>query len=82
MGKRKLRLDLEKLGVESFPTTGKVEGRGTVRGNEGTHVDDCGWSWVGTSCGSTVWEAGCSEVTASADCGPTEGGYTHCQFTM
>jgi hypothetical protein len=82
MRKQKLRLDLDNLDVESFATDQTADERGTVRGNEApTDIDDC-WSFVRTSCGSTVWEAGCSFVTAALDCSPTEGGYYICQQTM
>lgn len=82
MRKRKIRLDLEELAVDSFSTEMGTEAQGTVRGYESeekdTGIDDC-WSFVLTGCGNTVWEAGCSTETAPIDCSPTEGGYTWCQ---
>ncbi|HEX8905053.1 MAG TPA: hypothetical protein VF771_09450 [Longimicrobiaceae bacterium] len=75
---KKIRLNLEELDVESFSAAPEADAEGTVLGYA-TGVEDCGWSFVGTSCGDTVWEAGCSFVTAPLDCSPTEGGYAWCQ---
>lgn len=75
---KKVRLDVEELQVESFDTQVEQGKKGTVVAMQ-TGVEDCGWSFVGTSCGDTVWEAGCDTVTAPLDCGPTEGGYAWCK---
>ena len=75
---RKVRLDLEQLEVDSFSTSPQHDAKGTVLAHA-TGVEDCGWSFVGTTCGNTVWEAGCSTETAPLDCSPTEGGYAWCK---
>jgi hypothetical protein len=67
---KKIRLDVEELELESFPTERLPEETGTVVGY---------WSFVDTTCSDTVWEAGCSFVTATLECVPTEGAYTWCQ---
>jgi hypothetical protein len=80
---KKIKLELENLHIESFSTEPNAETTGTVVAFE-TGVADCGWSFVDPrqTCGGTVWEAGCSFVTAPLDCGPTEGGYAWCQHPM
>jgi hypothetical protein len=61
---KKLRLDLDTLTVDSFPTSTHSDERGTVRGNDAT--DGCtnkctGATYDDTLCGLT-W--GCSNVPA------------------
>lgn len=76
---KKIRLDLQKLAVDSFSTDAKVEPKGTVYGHYSVDESQCcSWSFVCTSCGSTVWEAGCDTITAPLDCKPTEGNYAWC----
>ena len=74
---QKIRLDLDELEVDSFAIAAQTEVEGTVLSLE-TGVQDCDWSFVGTPCSNTVWEAGCSFVTAPLDCRPTEGPYSWC----
>lgn len=72
---RKLKLDVEALGVESFDTAAREEPRGTVRGAEDTFNADCdtnnAWCTYQTyelpSCGG-----GCTGGTGTGG-NPTQG---------
>ena len=66
---RKMRLDPESLVVEAFSTTGKLGGRGTVRGHDstGNSWDDCS---VVTCPGATT-----DVHTNMPGCGPIVTGY-------
>lgn len=77
---RKMRLQLDALVVESFPTAGMSQARGTVRGHASLYWEDCyesetcdgaGWPCEATdqSCGGT-----CYEYTCHPGCGGTGGG--------
>jgi hypothetical protein len=62
---RKLRLYIESLAVESFPTAGEGRARGTVRG----HGDDC------------TWDESCFCRTAYAVCGTGPATIHSCTYT-
>jgi len=76
----KLRLTLDELQVETFPTTGGAAGRGTVRGQDsGTDDLYCqAGTWGGNGCDSTQYQimCGCTaggpeNGTCDVSCGAT-----------
>jgi hypothetical protein len=65
----KLTLRLEDLTVDGFSTTPAADGRGTVRGEQGTHYTWC--TCQGTcppdTCAETCWET-CDDFTCRETC--------------
>jgi len=77
---KKLRLAIDQLSVESFPSTNAPTGRGTVQGNDATLYAGCAYTGdrydiqchsVGVECGPTEYFAFTCEATAGKCCVPT-----------
>lgn len=57
---RKIRLSVESLEIESFPTAGGGEQVGTVRGHDYSYPNwDCPFSWRNFGCRSVSGEVQC-----------------------
>ena len=69
---RKLKLDLEELAVESFPTDTVAQERGTVQGHGQTDGGTTCWA---TCIGDTCWDS-CGADCGSYYCTPYSCGLT------
>lgn len=75
---RKLKLSLETLRVESFPTAAPPEGRGTVRAAEHTYGWDCE-TFEHPWCGYQTYEIpACGDHTGTGSGGTVGGNPSDC----
>jgi hypothetical protein len=74
---KKVKLDLDRLEVESFSTDGDGAGRrGTVRGNSGTTAASDGSNCMDITCFYGCWNDPTAD--ASCTCGGTATAYPCC----